>query len=132
MKNSKSLAQELQEVITRHTEQELAAKADKALDGYPYQVIFAVDHKDNVKVTVRWPEDAPPAQTVRAIAHTLHHVSAGHWKAPMISATKHFGIEHNQGEVAGQILQQWAQAATKESSGRPCVSPRQVFAVRGQ
>jgi len=127
MMNSKSLANELQEVITKHTEQESAANKDVALEGFPFQVIFAVDYKNNVKVTVRWPPDAPPAQAVRTIASILHHSSSGHWKSPMIEATKKFGVENQQVEVSGQVLQQWAGANHKEVGSRLCVSPRQVF-----
>jgi len=132
MKNSKSLGQELQEVITKHTGQEPTVKEDPALKGYPFQVIFGADAKDNVKVTVRWPEDAPPAQSVRTVATMLHHISAGHWKPPMISAVKKQGADQKQAEIAGQILQEWGGATHTTVADHTCVPPRAVFRQRGQ
>jgi len=110
----------------------LAASEDPALAGHPFQVIFATDDKDNVRVTVRWPDDAPPAQAVRTIASMLHHIAAGHWKPPMIASVKKQGTECKQADVAGEILREWGQATQVQVADRICVPPRQVFARQGQ
>ena len=132
MKNSNSPDQELQEAITKHIEQVLEAKEDNALEGYPFQVLFAADAKDDVKVTVRWPKDASPAQSVRTVATMLHHISVGHWKPPMIAAVKKQGIDSGQPEVAGEVIREWGQATQVQVSDNICVSPRQVFARNNQ
>ena len=133
MKKSDSLAQELQEVITRHIEQALADnKTDDTFDGYPYQVIFAANDKDDVKVCVRWPVDGPPALSVRTLGAMLHHISEAHWKPPMISAVNKTGLEQKQPEIAGQILQQWGQATHETTGETLCVPPRQVFIRKPQ
>jgi len=117
----------LQEVITKHTEQASAAKEDDAIQNYPFQVIFAADAKDNVKVTVRWPQDAVPFQTVRTIATMLHHISAGHWKPPMIESVKKYGTDAQQIDVSMEILREWGQARQAILSEATCVVPRSVF-----
>jgi hypothetical protein len=132
MKNSPSLEQELQEVITKHTERESAAKVDDALHGFPFQVLFAADEKDNVRVTVRWPDDAPKAQSVRTIASMLHHVSMGHWKPQMVASVKRHGVNDQQTDVANEVLHEWGNATQTAVSDAVCVSPRNVFARKQQ
>jgi hypothetical protein len=128
MKNLKLLGQELQEVITKHTEQE----SDDALDGFPFQVLFAADEKDNVRVTVRWPEEVPKAQSVRIISSILHHVSTGNWKPQMIASVKRQGLNDQQTDVASEILHEWGSATQVIVSDTVCVSPRNVFARKPQ
>jgi len=105
----------------------LAANEDAATDGFPFQVLFAADDKDNVRVTVRWPKGAPPAQSVRTVASMLHHISAGHWKPPMISSVKKQGEDSGQKDIAGEILREWGQATQVQVADNLCVGPRQVF-----
>jgi len=128
MKNSNSPDHELQEAITRHIEQVSAAKEDAALEGYPFQVLFAANADDDVKITVRWPTDASPAQSVYTVATMLHHISAGHWRPPMVSAVKKQGIDSGQPEISGEVIREWGQATQIQMSDNICVSPRQVFA----
>ena len=106
------------------------ANEDLALKGYPFQVLFAADENDNVKITVRWSADAPPAKSVSIIASMLHHISAGHWKVPMVTAVKNNNADNQQVEVSDNILRQWTQAIQKVSPKATCVGPRQVFAKR--
>ena len=127
MHNSKSPDNELQEAITKHIEQVSAAKEDKALKDSPFQVLFATDAQNNVKVTVRWPYDAPYAQSVHIIASMLHHISAGHWKPPMIASVNKEGINCGQLEVAQEILHEWGRVTQIQTSDVVCVPPRQVF-----
>ncbi len=127
MKKSKSLERELDEVITKHIAQELEAEKDDALTGYPFQVLFATDHENNVKVTVRWPSDAPPANTVRTIALMLNHISTGNWKQAMASAVKKHGLETKQTEVTNEILCEWNDSMQVTISDNICVPPTLVF-----
>jgi hypothetical protein len=128
MKNSNSRDQELHEAITKHTEQVLADRADSALDGFAYQLIFAVNEQNNVKITVRWPRDGSPAESVRAISSMLHHSSEGDWKMPMIAAVKRHGDENEEMEVANQIIHEWGQASQESAGEALCVPPSKVFA----
>jgi len=105
----------------------LAAKEDDALRGYPFQVLFATDEKDNVKVTVRWPDDAPSAKCVRTISSMLQHISSGHWKPPMIASVKQHGMNTQQTDVAEQIILQWGNTTQNTVSDILCVPPRRVF-----
>lgn len=133
MKNSKSPEQELQEAITKLIAQVSEANEDEALKDFPFQLLLAADTKDNVKVTVRWPDDALPAQAVHTISSMLHHVASGHWKPPMIKAVEKHGMENDQVETASQILQtlyqHWGQQPDMDNA--VCVPPRRVFA-RGE
>jgi len=128
MKKSPSLEEELQEVITKHTEQQCS---DSALEGFPFQVIIAADENENVKMTVRWPDDAPPAVSTRIISSILHHVTSGHWKPPMINAVRTHGMESQSPDVAGQILLQWGSQTQEVVKDEICVSPRHVFLRQG-
>lgn len=119
----------MQEVITKHIEQELV---DEALDGYPYQFICAINEKDEVKITVRWPEDTLPAKTIRTISSMLYRLSAGDWTHPIINSVQKQGVKNKQIDVSSAIIQEWSletQAAMdNNNSDTMCVSPRQVFA----
>jgi len=120
------LAQELQEVITKHIGQELADNTDE----FPYQINFTANAQDKVKIVVRWPDDAPPAHNSRIISSMLHHISDGHWKPPMVESVYRYGMEKDQSEVASQIIQEWGQASQTTLHEALCVSPRQVFSTQ--
>ena len=120
----------MKEVITKHTEQALAADDNASLANFPFQLIVAADEEDNVKIVVRWPEEARPSTKVRTLAHMLHHVSEGHWKEPMINAVKKNGADTKEPEISGQILQQWGQAHQEVIGSTVCMPPRRVFLTK--
>lgn len=91
-------------------------------------MLFATDKDDNVRVTVRWPNDALPAKSVHTIASMLNHISSGHWKPPMIVSVKKQGVENQQTDIAGQILLEWGNITRIMVEDTTCISPRQVFA----
>jgi len=131
MKNSKSPDQELQDAITKHIAQVSEANEDEALKDFPFQLLLAADTEDNVKVTVRWPDDALPAQIIHTISSMLHHTASGHWKQPMWQAVEKHGIENdNQMNTVNKILetlyQQWG--SLEDMDNAVCVPPRRVFA----
>ena len=97
------------------------------LEGYPFQVLFAADAKDNVKITVRWPNDVPNVQSVRTVALMLHHISSGHWMPPMVASVRKHGVDSKQIDVSTEILREWSQATQIQVSDQVCVGPRQVF-----
>ncbi len=131
MKNSKSPDQELQEAITKHIEQVLVAsqiRSDEALDNFPFQVLFAADEQENVKITVRWPEDQRPSKAVSILSAMLCNITDGSWKPPIFSAVQKQGQETQQVDTANGILQAWSNIVKEFAENTVCVSPRQVFA----
>jgi hypothetical protein len=127
MTNSNSPDQELLAAITKHTEQALADKEDAALKGFPYQVLFAADDKDNVKITIRWPQDSPKPRSVKTISTMLQHIGSGNWAIPTASSLKKAGEECGQEDVARQILNQWGSTLQPVATEQSCVLPRNVF-----
>lgn len=99
---------------------------------FPYQVIFAADEQDNVKIIVRWPDTAAKKDESHPISRMLNNISSGNWKSPTVDAVHAYGSENNQQATAVRILQEWGRLAKTEPNYPQfnddlCMQPRNVF-----
>ena len=118
MKNLSCLSQELNDVITKHIEQEQCSNQ--------YSVLFTMDENGNTNVTVDWPNTTPPEKIVSRMSVLLDSISSGKLRQHMVLALSQHGEAIQDHNTVRDIVAMWLEIMNTEDR-RQYVRPSDVF-----